>query len=502
MFEFLREEMDSIHGKDDAKSDHVVTAEASHSPTMDQNHAHTYTFSEVNAFTLAEDQSFVHAAFIDSPLETIHKENHQDVTHTHYQINMNLSNTSSESNSLQPGSIIIPTPPLQLNHGMLRHSESRMTQANATMTDNNNAATPYLYNPVSVPVPFVGGSPNAAPAEVQAPMIDNHSPILQSTILHPNTAPWNISPALMSIPEQGAFVEPYAAITTDVLAPALYNQPSSQWSITPSHVYIQHSLLPSSTVESAIYPNISELGPLAPIPFNRTPSELSRQATLVQDDRDGIISTSEKKESFRQIEPTYEKLGGAISFRSMDPSVERLGGILSFRSMELPTAVTTAAPSFRYIEGASSSIGKISFRGEAFTSPLDDPDFCPRPQFKSIQDAQYLAAHAPQTASPLPDQEKITHSGSILSRISLRSIFFKSWKPVVWITYGPYAIYFFRSNSDLEAWAMNPYLSQGQRDFLVKLKIDFVNDLNKAGVRSYEATALKYKQYKSEMLYV
>ena len=103
-------------------------------------------------------------------------------------------------------------------------------------------------------------------------------------------------------------------------------------------------------------------------------------------------------------------------------------------------------------------------------------------------------------ASPLPDREQVLHSGHVLSRISFRTILMKKWKQSFWIQYGPSSVLFFRNATDYEDWVNNPYLNNSQRDFLVKLQIDFVGDLTKVNVRGYQVTHVRMKAYKGKML--
>lgn len=134
-------------------------------------------------------------------------------------------------------------------------------------------------------------------------------------------------------------------------------------------------------------------------------------------------------------------------------------------------------------------------------SPLDDPKFAPKPAaVHGLANAQALSQHAPPGASPLPDFDLVTHSGYILSRISFRTILIKKWKQTFWVTYKGSQILFFRSSADFEDWISNPYLSQGQRDFLIKLKVDFVEDLYKNSIRGYQVTKQRLKNYNNKML--
>lgn len=141
-------------------------------------------------------------------------------------------------------------------------------------------------------------------------------------------------------------------------------------------------------------------------------------------------------------------------------------------------------------------------RSEGGKSPLDDPSFAPKPnKIAGLQNAMALARNAPPGASKLPNFDLVTHSGYCLSRISFRTILIKKWKQVFWVVYGSNQVLFFRSNADFEDWASNPYLSNVQREFLVKLKIDFVEDLYQANCRGYQVTSQRLKAYQNKMLH-
>eukprot|EP00557_Chaetoceros_sp_GSL56_P010823 CAMPEP_0176481940 /NCGR_PEP_ID=MMETSP0200_2-20121128/3103_1 /TAXON_ID=947934 /ORGANISM="Chaetoceros sp., Strain GSL56" /LENGTH=625 /DNA_ID=CAMNT_0017878209 /DNA_START=728 /DNA_END=2605 /DNA_ORIENTATION=+ len=140
--------------------------------------------------------------------------------------------------------------------------------------------------------------------------------------------------------------------------------------------------------------------------------------------------------------------------------------------------------------------------GRSKLSPLDDPKFAPKPHaVHGLENAKALSQHAPPGASPLPDFDKVTHSGYVLSRISFRTILIKKWKQTFWVSYGNNQVLFFRSSADFEDWVSNPYLSQAQRDFLVKLKVDFVEDMHKQSVRGYQCTPQRLKNYNNQMLH-
>ena len=111
-----------------------------------------------------------------------------------------------------------------------------------------------------------------------------------------------------------------------------------------------------------------------------------------------------------------------------------------------------------------------------------------------------LANLAPPGAAPLPQGDKVIKSGYVLARISFRTILLKKWKQTYWIQYGPHAMLWFRNHADFDEWLNNPYHSQEQKNFLVKLAINFVHDLYKPNVRGYQVTQSRSKQYGKKYL--
>lgn len=97
--------------------------------------------------------------------------------------------------------------------------------------------------------------------------------------------------------------------------------------------------------------------------------------------------------------------------------------------------------------------------------------------------------------SPLPIADKVVASGFILARISFRTILLKKWRQAYWIQYGPVSLYIFRSVADYEDWLKNPFHAQRERDYLVKLKIDFIADILPQDVREYRTTQTTRKTY-------
>ncbi len=87
-------------------------------------------------------------------------------------------------------------------------------------------------------------------------------------------------------------------------------------------------------------------------------------------------------------------------------------------------------------------------------------------------------------------------SGNIMSRTSLRTIMFKSWKEYsFWVRQAPCILYLFRNNEDFNMWRDNPLLTQKERDYLVKFKVDFEEDARPSTVRGFNVTEIKCKVY-------
>ena len=75
--------------------------------------------------------------------------------------------------------------------------------------------------------------------------------------------------------------------------------------------------------------------------------------------------------------------------------------------------------------------------------------------------------------SPLPRLELIHIMGPIMTRTSLRTLVMKKWNTSYWMQYGPSTIIVFRSREHLDDWMYNPYHNMKQRDYLVKLHVNF-----------------------------
>jgi len=151
----------------------------------------------------------------------------------------------------------------------------------------------------------------------------------------------------------------------------------------------------------------------------------------------------------------------------------------------------------------SSARSSISGRSGYAESVLSDKSFAPPPPFPksiSLVKMQYLNTKVQEVASTLPDYSDVKHSGELLARFSLKSMLIKKWRPTFWIAFGKHQILFFRSRSDFEEWVSNPFLRMDDRNALVKLTVDFKNDLYKPGIKlyGYGPTGIKTKGYSRE----
>ena len=132
------------------------------------------------------------------------------------------------------------------------------------------------------------------------------------------------------------------------------------------------------------------------------------------------------------------------------------------------------------------------------------PDIEPDPEPTNVSPrnpyAPVLAREAPPGASPLPKAELVRKRGFVLSRISFRTIVMKKWKQTYWVQYGPHTMLWFRSQADFDDWLNNPYHMQTERNFLIKLAVNFVHDLYKPNVRGYQVTQCRTKGYGNKIV--
>jgi len=138
------------------------------------------------------------------------------------------------------------------------------------------------------------------------------------------------------------------------------------------------------------------------------------------------------------------------------------------------------------------------------SSILENRAFAPPPKFPenlNVMKPQFFGEKR-EILSTLPSFDQVKHSGNLMSRFSMKSMVTKKWKYAFWIAYGNNQILFFRSRADFEEWVSNPFLTKEARDALVKLDIDFINDLYKSNAKGYRPTSINLKDYaKHGMLY-
>ena len=116
------------------------------------------------------------------------------------------------------------------------------------------------------------------------------------------------------------------------------------------------------------------------------------------------------------------------------------------------------------------------------------------------QNAEYHAQKSGGITSPLPLPSLVVHAGYVLARISFRTVLLRKWKQTFWIQYGPTQLLFFRNYADFVDWLNNPYHSAKARDYLVKLRVDFVSDLKKKSVMGYQVTQIRRKPYSKNIM--
>ena len=116
------------------------------------------------------------------------------------------------------------------------------------------------------------------------------------------------------------------------------------------------------------------------------------------------------------------------------------------------------------------------------------------------------AAFSPEKLDERDDEDgDMPTSGSIMSRTSGVSLMLKSWKEqAFWVKdedSSAFQLRLFRSEDDFKSWRDNKALSDKERRQLVKLALDFVEDLRPESVKGYHVTEIKCKQYGKQNLH-
>mmetsp|Transcript_40164 Transcript_40164/g.94419 ORF Transcript_40164/g.94419 Transcript_40164/m.94419 type:complete len:1135 (-) Transcript_40164:269-3673(-) len=106
-----------------------------------------------------------------------------------------------------------------------------------------------------------------------------------------------------------------------------------------------------------------------------------------------------------------------------------------------------------------------------------------------------------QDDSPL----QVLSSGPIQMRMSMKSIFLKTWRNFTWIRYGSTTIIFFRSERDKEKWLRATTANQsdkaGSHNSLIKLKVDLNDDVGKDDITGFWATEINSKYYPKGLMH-
>mmetsp|Transcript_42154 Transcript_42154/g.82688 ORF Transcript_42154/g.82688 Transcript_42154/m.82688 type:complete len:359 (+) Transcript_42154:91-1167(+) len=98
----------------------------------------------------------------------------------------------------------------------------------------------------------------------------------------------------------------------------------------------------------------------------------------------------------------------------------------------------------------------------------------------------------------LPDKSKVISKGLILGRVSFMSMFRKKWRQLVWVRYTKTQLLLFRSTDDYQAWITNNAITDKERQDLVKMKIDFLEECANPAVAGFFLTDTRLKHYNVE----
>lgn len=220
---------------------------------------------------------------------------------------------------------------------------------------------------------------------------------------------------------------------------------------------------------------------LIPIPFNRA-----------------LIPISEPRIGHWTLSPNQTSTSLAQVSQSQDILMQ-YDGKNEYRHQIGNKGITTESYNKEH-ESQDKRFALTTHTNENFPKYLGNQNFAPPPSlptnsrvsnfdFTSLGDRREAKIDVPQI-------ENVLHSGRILGRISLKSLLTKNWKELFWIVYGHSQIIFFRCKEDYFEWALNTYLGPTQRDQLVKFSIDFERDVSLTGIKGYQCTVLKKKNYR------
>jgi len=103
------------------------------------------------------------------------------------------------------------------------------------------------------------------------------------------------------------------------------------------------------------------------------------------------------------------------------------------------------------------------------------------------------------TTAIFPNESTVISTGFILGRTSLMSIFNQKWRSLVWVRCTETKLLLFRSKDDYQAWATNTGIAtEEQRQGLVQMTIDFLEECSKPEIFGFYITQMKLKHYAGE----
>ena len=339
-------------------------------------------------------------------------------------------------------------------------------------------------------LPF-GGYSSPSPVPVM-PSVQANGYVQQSLVLSQQQtgSPWGLSQNFTmsgtpssSIPSMGG-----APLGFDPMASQVSQQP-----LSPSSAYGQqdpwsshqnHQLSQNHTLNNAAH--------MQPWEFGKNFQTESPAPGLPWASNDGSLVPVAPGESFAPAEPSPHVPLQPSTFNE-ENSKEDLQIVVTSRQENVnqtSQALTTTGSPRSYASELPSSSDT-----ENRIVPVSKPGVESRNKYSTA-----LARQAPPDASPLPKAELVRKSGYVLSRISFRTIVMKKWKQSFWVQYGSHTMLWFRSQADFDDWLNNPYHTQAQRNFLIKLAVNFVHDLYKPNVRGYQVTQCRTKPYGNKMV--
>lgn len=202
---------------------------------------------------------------------------------------------------------------------------------------------------------------------------------------------------------------------------------------------------------------------------------------------------------------------GGLRIDLLGSSPPNFSGVPQQRQQIVESAAATASTTTRVATATPASAPKetltVPSTARSADAPIDaspgalDRKFTPPPTVSETASASGAPEWKHKTA-PLPDASLIHMTAPILTRTSLRSLVMKKWNPSYWMHYGPTGLLIFRSKEHMDDWRYNPYHGKKQRDFLVKLHVDFAKDMEggegdggKEGVLGHRLLPVKRKSY-------